>query len=134
MRPQDTTQRHNKHHRHGGRFFVVGDRLHLCCHCRGLPFVVGRCWTQPDESVLPVLLVVVFSYFGNKNCKGGLFFGGNIVCFAMACCIVSVSVAETLSPDEPPSAHKGVFFLCVLPGKILPPVSNLREQEFVNGR
>ena len=119
-------------------FFVVGDRLHLCCHCRGLPFVVGCCWTQPDESVLPVLsflLVVVFSYFGNKNCKGGLFFGGNIVCFAMACCIVSVSVTETLSPDEPPSsAHKGVFFLCVLPGKILPPVSNLREQEFVNGR
>ncbi len=55
----------------------------------------------------------------------------------MACCIVSV--AETLSPDEPPSAHKGVFFprggiLCALPGKILPPVSILREQEFVNGK
>ena len=55
----------------------------------------------------------------------------------MACCIVSVSVAETFSPDEPPSAHKGVFFphggtFCVLPSKILPPVSILREQEFVD--
>ncbi len=43
--------------------------------------MVGRCWTQPDKSVflvLSFLLVIVFSYFGNKNCEGGLFLDGTL--------------------------------------------------------